>query len=225
MKIDYAEVRTLLRRSRSGALGTQSLGVPGYPFVSALPYVPDEAGCPVFLLSELAEHTRNLRADSRASLLVTEGDGINLAQARLTLLGRMQPVDLDEASRRRYVRYSPESALYLELGDFRFFRLEPDKARFVGGFGRMGWLAAEAPAAALDPDTEAGLVARLERQVPPGVAVVGIDREGLDVRIGGVLRRLALPATDGSAAALEAAAAAILMRLEPPPAAGDSNLA
>lgn len=225
MKIDYAEVRALLRHSRSGALGTHSVAMPGFPFVSAVPFVSDASGRPVFLISGLAEHTRNLLADPRASLLVTEGDGINLAQARLTLLGRMQPVDLDEASRQRYVRYNPESALYLELGDFRFFRLEPDRARFVGGFGRMGWVAAEAPAAALDPKAEAELVARLERQASPGVAVVGIDREGLDVRIGGVLRRLALSATDSSTTALEAAAAAILLGLEAPPAAGDSNLA
>lgn len=225
MKLDYAEVRALLRQSGSGALGTHSVAMPGFPFVSAVPFVADASGRPVFLISGLAEHTRNLLADPRASLLVTEGEGMSLARARLTLLGRVQPVDLDEASRQRFVRYNPESALYLELGDFRFFRLEPDRARFVGGFGRMGWIAAQAPAAVLDPVAEAGLVARLERQVPPGVAVVGINGEGLDVRISGVLRRLALPATDGRVADLEAAAATILLGLEVPPAAGDSNFA
>lgn len=225
MKIDYAEVRALLRQSCSGALGTQSVAMPGFPFVSAVPFVADAIGRPVFLISGLAEHTKNLIANPRASLLVTEGEGVSLAQARLTLLGRVLPLELDEASRQRYVRYSPESALYLELGDFRFFRLEPEKARFIGGFGRMGWIAAEAPARVLDPAAEADLVARLERQAPPGVAVVGVDGDGLDVRIGGVLRRIALPATDGDAAALESAAGSALLRLEAPPAAGDSNLA
>ncbi|WP_374262844.1 HugZ family protein [Zoogloea sp.] len=226
MKIDYAEVRALLRRSRSGALGTQSLGVPGYPFVSALPYVPDEAGCPVFLLSELAEHTRNLRADSRASLLVTEGPDGDLAQSRLTLVGDVTPVSLDAGRQARYLRYRPDAAEYLALGDFRFFRLMPFKARFIGGFGRMGWIDAETLPAMLAPEIEMRLVERLARLAPVGVGVLGIDCEGVDLRIGGIFRRLALPPTDGSVAALEAAAGGVLLQAEPtPPAAAGSDYA
>ena len=74
MRIDYAEVRALLRQSRSGALGTHSVAMAGFPFVSAVPFVADALGRPAFLLSGLAEHTRNLLADPRASLLVTDGD-------------------------------------------------------------------------------------------------------------------------------------------------------
>jgi len=218
VRIDYAEVRALLRQSRSGALGTHSVAMAGFPFVSAVPFVADALGRPAFLLSGLAEHTRNLLADPRASLLVTDGEGGDLAQARLTLIGRVSPVDLDEAARQRFVRYSPESALYLELGDFRFFRMEPVRARFIGGFGRMGWVDAEPPAAVLDPAAEALIVERLARLAPAGVAVVGVDREGLDVRIAGVLRRLALPG-DGEAPALEDAAGILLQGLEAPPAA------
>ena len=70
MKVDYSEVRRLLRLGAPGALGTHSASVEGYPFVSNVPYVLDGCCRPLFLLSGLAEHTRNLLADPRASLLV-----------------------------------------------------------------------------------------------------------------------------------------------------------
>ena len=62
MKVDYAEVRRLLRLGGAGALGTHAVSAAGYPFVSSLPYGLDEACRPVFLVSGLAEHTRNLSA-------------------------------------------------------------------------------------------------------------------------------------------------------------------
>ncbi len=220
MKISYAVARSLLRRGSSGALGTQSVCAPGYPFVSSLPYVADGAGRPVFLLSGLAEHTRNLLADPHASLLVTEGEGSLLERTRLTVLGPVEPVVLDEVSCARYLRYSPESADYLALGDFRFFRLEPQRARFIGGFGQMGWMDAAIPVATLDPAAEATVVESLARLAPVGVAVLGLDFEGLDVRMAGVRRRLEVPPTDGSVAALHDAAATLLLQTgEAPPAA------
>lgn len=192
MKVDYSEVRRLLRLGSAGALGTHSASLEGYPFTSSLPYVLDEACRPLFLISGLAEHTRNLLADPRASLLVLEGEGGRLDQARVTLLGRVLPVTPDENLQARYLRYRPEAAGYLALGDFRFFRMEPEKARFIGGFGRMGWVGACPPPWQLDARTEAGLVDALGRRAPGGVSVLGLDFEGLDVRICGVFRRLEL---------------------------------
>lgn len=192
MKVDYSEVRRLLRLGSSGALGTQSASVEGYPFTSSLPYALDGACRPVFLISGLAEHTRNLLADPRASLLVLEGEGGRLDQARVTLLGRVLPVMPEEEVQARYLRYRPEAAGYLALGDFRFFRMEPEKARFIGGFGRMGWVDACPPPRQLDARTEAGLVDALGRLAPSGVSVLGLDFEGLDVRVCGVFRRFEL---------------------------------
>ena len=221
MKVDYAEVRRLLRLGGAGALGTHAVSAAGYPFVSSLPYGLDEACRPVFLVSGLAEHTRNLLADPRASLLVLEGEGWRLDQARVTLLGRVLPLEPGEAIRTRYLRYRPEAADYLALGDFRFFRMEPERARFIGGFGRMGWVDACPLPQQLDPAAEAGLLENLARLAPPGVSVLGVDFEGLDLRICGVFRRRCLaPAGHGTAQLLEAASEA-LRRLEaPPPEAG-----
>jgi heme iron utilization protein len=192
MKVNYAEARELLRRCRSGALGSHSVAAPGYPFVTLLPYVLDEACRPLFLLSGLAEHTRNLLADPRASLLIADGVGGPLQQARLTLIGPVQPVSLSEAGVARYLRYSPESSEYLMLGDFRFFRMEPEKVRYIGGFARMGWADAVRPAAVLDAAAEQVIIARVAHLSPAGVTVLGLDFDGLDASICGCFRRFEL---------------------------------
>ena len=221
MKVDYSEVRRLLRLGSAGALGSHSASIAGYPFTSSLRYALDGACRPLFLISGLAEHTRNLLADPRASLLVLEGEGGRLDQARVTLLGRVLPVKPDEDVQARYLRYQPEAAGYLTLGDFRFFRMEPDKARFIGGFGRIGWVAACPPPLQLDARTEAGLVDALSRLAPSGTSVLGLDFEGLDVRICGVFRRIALsPPGPEPYRLLELAADALSRALAAPPDPG-----
>src|SRR5262245_16658188 len=86
----FAErTRTLLYLGRVGSLSTHSLKQPGFPFGSVMPYGLDDHGRPIFLISTMAMHTQNLRADPRASLLVTQSDsgGDVLGASRVTLLG------------------------------------------------------------------------------------------------------------------------------------------
>lgn len=211
--MDYAEARKLLRRSRSGALGTHSVAAPGYPFVTLLPYVLDEACQPLFLLSGLAEHTRNLLADPRASLLVADGEGAPSQQARLTLIGLVRPASLAEAGVARFLRYSPESSKYLMLSDFRFFRMEPEKVRYIGGFARMGWAEAVRPAAVLDVAAEQELLADIAYLCPAGVSVLGLDFNGLDTNICGCFRRFELHPASHALEALQEAAEDLLGRM------------
>jgi putative heme iron utilization protein len=71
----FAErARTLVHISRIGSLSTLSRKQPGFPFGSVMPYGLDERGRPIFLVSTMAMHTQNLKADPRASLLVTQDD-------------------------------------------------------------------------------------------------------------------------------------------------------
>ncbi len=206
MKLDYTEVRRLLRTGRSGALGSISVAMSGYPFVSLLPYGLDERGCPLFLLSRLAEHTKNLRADPRASLMVSdEARDSPLASVRLTLLGTVNRVDLDEFGRARFLRYSPNSAEFLNWGDFSFFRMEPQRARFISGFGRMGWLDAVPLNDPLQPEEETALLEALACRLPAGMGVEGLDPEGVDLLVAGVRRRIAVePMRTGPEALFEA---------------------
>src|SRR5215213_10635269 len=79
--------RTLVARISTGTLCTLALDPEGYPYGSFVTVAFDD-GHPVFLISALAEHTRNLERDRRASLLVAESGAADpLANGRVTLLG------------------------------------------------------------------------------------------------------------------------------------------
>jgi putative heme iron utilization protein len=134
-------LRQLLAAERHGMLATLSARRAGWPFASAVPYGVDASGEPVLVLSELAEHTRNLRADPRASLLVQDSAAAEDPQAgaRVTLLGTLS-VTGDADARQRYVERHPQADEYLAMGDFHVWRLNVTEARYVGGFGDMGWL-------------------------------------------------------------------------------------
>lgn len=138
------EVRALLQKERNAVLCTVSKKIEGWPFGSISPYAMTGAGDPVILISEIAEHTRNLRADARASLIVQDSNAIKDPQAgaRVTLIGYAMPVPepyLEDAGR-RYLQLFPNSAGYFDAHDFTLFQIKVSQVRFIGGFGEIYWL-------------------------------------------------------------------------------------
>ncbi len=150
---DAERARTLLSVQTRAALSTLSLSPPGMPFGSVITYGLDPGGRPSFFVSTMAEHTRNLDADPRASILVvadTPAGADPLASGRVTLMGQVGEItDPDEraAARDGYLAANP-NAFYVDYGDFRCLRLEVTGVRYVGGFGRMSWVDVAAYAAA-----------------------------------------------------------------------------
>jgi putative heme iron utilization protein len=148
--------RTLVAGQTRGSLATLAVEPAGTPFGSIVTYGLDSQGRPVSFVSTLAEHTRNLLADPRASLLVVEAvpQGADpLAAGRATLLGRMEPLQDQgeiEGAKAAYLAANPQ-AFYVAYGDFLCVRLEVLSIRYVGGFGRMSWVTADDYAAA-EPD-------------------------------------------------------------------------
>ena len=141
---DAERGRTLLAASRTGALATVAVDG-GFPFGSLVAYAVDDAGQPLLCLSDLAEHSRNLAADPRASLMASEtGTGDPLALARVTVLGSVVELrdDAREAALQTYRERHPD-AFYAAFDDFRLYRLEVSSVRYVGGFGRMSWVSAD----------------------------------------------------------------------------------
>jgi putative heme iron utilization protein len=141
----FAErARTLLHQARTGALATVSCRRPGHPFASLTPYALDADGRPLVLISTLAEHTRNLEADPRASLLVTQPgvEGEPLAAGRVTLMGEARRLHGEETATARalYLARHPGAGGWVDFGDFAFWRLDPTDIYFVGGFAAMGWV-------------------------------------------------------------------------------------
>ena len=136
--------RTLVYLTRVGSLSTLSRKQPGFPFGSVMPYGLDLQGGPIFLISTMAMHTQNLKADPRASLLVTQNDAHEdpLGASRVTLVGNAQPVPEAEARAARdfYLARHANSKYWVDFEDFSFYRLNVVDVYYVGGFGVMGWV-------------------------------------------------------------------------------------
>jgi putative heme iron utilization protein len=150
---DAERGRTLLAAARTGALATVAIDPAGFPFGSLVAYAVDDLGRPLLCLSDLAEHSRNLAADPRASLMAAAtGAGDPLALARVTVVGPVVELhdDAREAALRTYLDRHPD-AFYATFADFRLYRLDVASVRYVGGFGRMSWVSA-ADHAAAEPD-------------------------------------------------------------------------
>ncbi len=201
------EARRFLRAQHSGVLSTLSASVPGYPFGSIVPFVLDADCRPVILISALAEHTKSLAADPRASLIVHGYEEDVQAGPRLTLVGDAARVADDSALHNRYLRYFPAAQGLLGLGDFSFWAIAPKRLLFIRGFGHIHWIDA---AAFRPPETrlaaaEEEIVAHMNSDhvtaladycrhahqlTPLEVAMVGIDCDGFDVRADGRLLRI-----------------------------------
>lgn len=205
MKPRLATLIDLLHTCPDGALATHSVAVPGYPFATALPFATDQQHRPLFLISKLAEHTQNLAADPRASLLVR----IPLAEgemARATVVGPVRPIEAEPLLVERYLRYQPEAERFLEFGDFHFFRMEPAQARIIGGFAQAGWLDGERIGVSPRLTFAEERAALDTLRAPAGVTLLGMDSLGLDLAVGTERRRLGFGDTPlAAAAAIEAA--------------------
>src|SRR6202158_829305 len=136
--------RTLASLGRDGNLSTHSRKFPGFPFGSMMPYGADDVGRAVFFISTMAMHTQNLRQDPRASLLITQPDvsGDPLGAARLTVMGAVAEAPAAEG-RDLYLSRYENARHWQDYPDFAYFRLEVSAVYFIGGFGVMGWIAAE----------------------------------------------------------------------------------
>ena len=130
--------RTLVQ----GGVASLSTLADGYPYGSLIQYAVSEQGDPLLLISELAEHTRNLRLDPRVSLMVWEAQTKidPLAATRVTLLGQMEaaPGELLET----YLKTHPQARQYAAFKDFHLWRMRVERVRYIAGFGGMSWLSA-----------------------------------------------------------------------------------
>ncbi len=191
------EARRYLRHHLYGVLSTISKKLAGYPFGSVVPCITDHAARPVILVSSLAEHTKNIGADPRVSLLVRDAGADPQESARLTLVGDARPVAAEHAAlQARYLKYFPAAERLLALGDFSFLHVEPTMLRYVGGFGAIHWnelAVCEADIVAhMNADHGAALRdygRHFKQRQPAMVSMIGIDCDGFDLRADGEIQR------------------------------------
>ncbi|HML09990.1 MAG TPA: DUF2470 domain-containing protein [Stellaceae bacterium] len=229
--VDRGRLCRRLMRSQAHAVLATSLD--GHPYASLVAIACDGDASPLLLISDLAQHTRNIAADGRVSLLfdggadrlpVEIGGGDPLAAPRLSLLGEATRCD-DARCLARFVARHPSAAQYAGFGDFHLYRVAIGRGHLVAGFGRISWvepgelrfagdtraLAAAAPEIvahmnADHADAVALYATRLLRRPVDAWRMTGIDPEGLDLRCHDATARLDFT-EHGQAPVLDPAAA------------------
>src|ERR1700716_2511902 len=216
--------RSLLRRSRQGALATLMAGS-GDPYCSLVNIASHADGSPILLVSRLALHTRNILGDPRVSLMLDErAEGDPLEGSRIMLAGRAEEASADdlEILRRRYLNAHPSAEAFVSFKDFSFFRIRPGGAHLVAGFGRIVDLKPEqfltdiSDAAAL-LEVEQGAIdhmnadhrdamnlyaTKLLGAGPADWRCTGCDPDGIDMQAGTTMLRLDFPRRIATPAAL-----------------------
>jgi putative heme iron utilization protein len=205
------EARLFVRNHQNGVLSTLSKRLDGFPFGSVSPYVLDHEGHPVILISTLAEHTKNIDADPRVSLIVHPCAEDMQAAGRVTLVARAEPLPDKADFGGRYLRYLPQAEGYFAMHDFHFYRLRVEDVRFIGGFGKIHWIRPERYAPPAAPElaaAEDGILAHMNADHAHNLreycrhvhgaevldaAMVGIDCDGFDVRADGHVLRFNFP--------------------------------
>lgn len=204
------EARDLICNEYQGILSTLSVDVPGFPFGSVAPYCLDRQGRPVILISRIAQHTKNVLADNKVSLIISErGNDDIQAHGRVTYIGYARQVSEDDTdTAERYYQYFPDAADYHKAHNFDLFYIELHRLRFIGGFGQIHWIdakaylpnnpfsAAEEKSAVVHMNEDhmrnirhycALLNINLSEEDKPCIA--GIDGDGFHVRIGQRIHR------------------------------------
>lgn len=205
--------RRLMRAALKAALATVDRGT-GYPYASLITIASEPGGAPLFLISGLARHTRNILADARVCILFdgTDGLGDPLRGGRVSVRGRAQKTEAG-ASRARFLARHREAAGYAEFPDFALYRMAVEGAHYVGGFGVIHDLDADALATAIDDSgaliaAEPEIVAHMNADHAEAVALyatrllgaedgawrlTGCDPEGCDLVLGERTLRLDFP--------------------------------
>ncbi len=206
--------RLIVRAADRAALSTATADG-AWPFGSLVLAACDFAARPLLLISELAEHTRNLHADDRASLLFDDTAGLDspLTGARVTVLGRVAMCG-DDGLKARYLARHPDAADYAGFGDFGLYRVAVERVHMVAGFGIIHWIDGadflydDSGAGELS-ETEAAIVAHMNADHGDALALyatrlagredgawrmTGIDPEGCDLRRGGDVARIGFDA-------------------------------
>mmetsp|Transcript_19007 Transcript_19007/g.39700 ORF Transcript_19007/g.39700 Transcript_19007/m.39700 type:complete len:398 (-) Transcript_19007:125-1318(-) len=132
-----------------------------YPFGSIVEFAVDGSGYPVFAMSSLAIHTRNVLANPRCAIQVHAPGWTGLNNARVTLFGDLLPVapecikdaaDLFNSKREKMNGVGPSSSLSRAGGGLthsvkkgaqnnRYFVMAKIvDVLFVGGYGTVKWI-------------------------------------------------------------------------------------
>ena len=135
------EAKHLCRQQHSGVLSTHSTSMPGYPFGSVVPFYLTAEGDAIIYISDIALHTRNIKANEKVSLTIFDAaEDDSQANGRVTIMGDAMLFDDTDAVKAQYLALFPQARSYEQTHDFHFYRIKTERVRFIGGFGKIHWI-------------------------------------------------------------------------------------
>ncbi|MGY8957946.1 MAG: HugZ family pyridoxamine 5'-phosphate oxidase [Alphaproteobacteria bacterium] len=201
--------RHLIRSCDRAALATR--GSDDWPYSSLVMCAALHSGAPVLLLSDLAEHSRNIRSDDRVSLLYDGTGGLDdpLTGPRVSVQGRAVQVDDNPIHRSRFLARHLSAGDYVDFGDFHFYEIAMERAHLVAGFGQIEWAPADAILLSAQDGSrliaaEADIIVHMNTDHRDAIQLyaaskgasgedwrmTGIDPEGVDIARAGQILRL-----------------------------------
>jgi putative heme iron utilization protein len=138
----HRQLVALIRERGTAALGTLH---EGWPLVSMVLYASTPDLSTLYIhVSHLAQHTRDLASNPQVGLMIAEPDRPSRNQlrlARVSILGTTEPLEdhtpVFDAARACYLAAHPSASVNFQLPGFVLFRIRPEAARFVAGFGKI----------------------------------------------------------------------------------------
>ncbi len=221
--------RQIIRSARKAFLNTianpSDSAFAGWPSSSMVTVVAAWDGAPVLMLSDIAYHAQNIKADARCALLFDGTQNYVNSQEgpRVSVVGRLKKTT-DKKLHYRFLNRHPSARLYAEFGDFNFYKMNVEKFHFVGGFARAIWvnkrkaLLAKADWSEIAA-SEQGIIEHMNTDHADALRLygtkllkkrgqhwqmIGIDPEGCDLKCGKSLHRLNFEEINTSSAKIRA---------------------
>ena len=163
MNINNA-TRQLIRSASKGYFSTEfdpkSFSTKKTKIMDKFPYSTftlvayDYDASPLDLLSDLSEHTANIKKQKKVSLMVCEEEKIYkffpkfkkqfvnyedpMSRPRVTLIGEIKKTT-NQSHHKRFLNRHPASKLYSNFSDMNFYKIKIISAHLIGGFAHVKW--------------------------------------------------------------------------------------
>ena len=109
-----------------------------FPHTSIVGFSVDDKGYPILAMSDISQHTKNIKKNDKVSILVQTIGLKDQTGKRTGLTGIIKKVEDDEIDKYKkiYKQYH-KNAFWIDFPDFKFYKLELIKdIYYIGGFGR-----------------------------------------------------------------------------------------
>ena len=130
------DVEHLLKNYQQAAMGTNNGKYPDVTKVTPVLFDDDNI---YLLLSDLSNHTRNLRNVSNTVSLYFAGENRHATQMnnpRVTLYGTLELADKSQFDLKEFDKRDKGASMYGNFGDFNVWRFVEKDRLYVEGFGK-----------------------------------------------------------------------------------------